>query len=198
MKIDEIDNNIEKYKSDLKFVKSLTISFIALASILGALFCYLHLYLPLSNVQKSAAWESVPATVVSSEIGVKKRDSSSFNKHDLSVYYSIKITYQYEYNGKTYFGDRYDFFRSKDQYSTFGKTQMQEITKQYPRGKKFFCWINPQNPGEAVISRDIHYISLLLSALVTICVPGLAIFLVLGKYKNAKKKFRKEIYEYSE
>ena len=177
-------NNIEKYKSDLKFVKSLTINFIALASILGALFCYLHLYLPLSNVQKSAAWESVPATVVSSEIGVKKRDSSSFNKHDLSVYYSIKITYQYEYNDKTYIGDRYDFFRSKDQYSTFGKTQMQEIIKRYPQGKKIFCWINPQNPEDTVISRDINYTTVLLEAFLFIGIPCLVISLVIRKYKK--------------
>ena len=177
-------NNTEKCQSEFKLAKFATISFITLSIILGCVCSYFKLYLPLQTVQKSAAWESVPATVVSSEIGVEKRDSSSFNKHDLSVYYSIKITYQYEYNGKTYIGDRYDFFRSKDQYNSFGKTQMQEIIKRYPQGKKIFCWINPQNPEDTVISRDINYTTVLLNAFLFIGIPCLVISLVIREYKK--------------
>ena len=179
-------NNTEKCKSEFKLAKFVTISFITFSIVLGCVCSYFKLYLPLQKVQKSTDWQSVPATVVKSKIGSEKQNDPTFSHshYNTSEYYTIQIAYKYEYNGKTYIGDRYDFFRSKDQYSTFGKTQMQEIIKRYPQGKKIFCWINPQNPEDTVISRDINYTTVLLEAFLFIGIPCLVISLVIRKYKK--------------
>ncbi len=68
--------------------------------------------------------------------------------------YTIAISYQYSVGDEEYIGDRYDFFRSKDQYSSAGEDEKQKIVRNHPAGKTVTCFVNPDNPDEAVICRE--------------------------------------------
>ena len=116
---------------------------------------------PLSNVYKSASWESVPAVVTASKLA----ESTGFNRSSKPSY-TIKIEYRYEYNGKICNGDRYDFFRSRNCYCSSGESDMQNIVNNHPAGKKITCLVNPENPDESVISRELYY-----PALVFVIIP---------------------------
>ena len=134
---------------------------VAVIFIVGGIFLFFVVfYLPLSNVYKSASWEPVPAAVTASQLA--ERDGGMNKKAS----YTIKIEYRYEYNGKNYTGDLYDFFRSRNRYFSFGEMQMQDIVDDYPAGKKITCLVNPENPDESVISRELYY-----PALVFVIIP---------------------------
>ena len=143
---------------------------------LGGILCYYFLYRPISLVAKSASWSPNAAVVTSSKVD---RNISHAQKT-----YSIHIDYQYNYQGKTYRGDRYDFFRSKNIY-TSEKDTIEAIVLHHPVGTKITCLVNPENPAESVISRKISYDSLLFGA-----IP--LFFVILGiilLFKSARELF---------
>ncbi len=147
---------------------------------LGGICCYSFLYRPLSLVAKSASWSPNAAVVTSSKVD---RNISRTRKKT-SVSYSIHIDYQYNYQGKTYRGDRYAFFRSKNMY-TSEKGAVEAIVRRHPVGTKMTCLVNPENPAESVISRKISYDSLLVGA-----IP--LFFVILGiilLFKSARELF---------
>lgn len=123
---------------------------------LGGILCYYFLYRPISLVAKSASWSPNAAVVTSS-----KADRNISTKPRT---YSIHINYQYKYQGKTYRGDRYDFFRSKNVY-TSERGAVEAIVLRHPVGTKITCLVNPEKPSESVISREISYDSLLVGAI---------------------------------
>lgn len=129
-----------------------TMIMVALVFIVGGIFFFcILLYIPLNNVYKSASWESVPAVVTASKLAEK---DARINE---KASYTIKIEYRYEYNGKNCTGDQYDFFRSRNRYLSFGELEMQDIVDDHPAGKKITCLVNPENPAESVISRELYY-----------------------------------------
>ena len=146
---------------------------------LGGILCYSFLYRPLSLVAKSASWSPNAAVITSSKV-----DRHISPQKNTSVSYSIHIDYQYNYQGKTYHGDRYDFFRSKNMY-TSEKDTIEAIVLRHPVGTKITCLVNPENPAESVISRKISYYSLLVGA-----IP--LFFVILGiilLFKSARELF---------
>ena len=121
---------------------------------LGGGGCYFFLYRPLQKVMQSSSWITTPATVVKSQLATKSsHQRSRIDRRD----YSIHIDFQYTYKGKSYIGKRYDFFRSLDKYSNGGEEAMQEVVNRHPVGTEITCLVNPENPSESVISREIYF-----------------------------------------
>ena len=151
----------------------------------GIILFFMILYLPLSNFYKSASWKSVPAVVTASKLAEKY----NYGRRN-SVSYSIKIEYRYEFNGKICTGDRYDFFRSRNRYYTFGGLQMQQIVNHHPAGKKITCLVNPENPSESVISRELYYPALAFGIIpVTfLCIGISMVIYLLLDLKRSKRK----------
>ena len=121
---------------------------------LGGCGCYFFLYRLLQKVMQSSSWVTTPATVVKSQLATKSSTQRSrIDRRD----YSIHIDFQYIYKGKSYIGKRYDFFRSLDKYSNGGEEAMQEAVNRHPVGAEITCLVNPENPSESVISREIYF-----------------------------------------
>ena len=160
--------------------KNRELSFVVLL-LLGIVFCLagmfiLHFYLiqPLRMVEKSYSWTSVPAVVSSSRV-----DSCC-----LENICSIKIHYKYTFDKQEYQGERYDFFRSQNKIY-WGKPELQKIVNDYPAGKAIHCLVNPDDPSESVISKDIIFNSLFL-------VPCFLILLGIILFAEAIKTFLKK------
>jgi hypothetical protein len=87
------------------------------------------------------SWQKTPCRIVSSEI--QEQSGSDFH-------YLFAVSYEYEYGGHTYTGSVYKRgYSSSDKYSA-----AQSIVQRYPSGANLFCYVNPGNPGEAVLQRD--------------------------------------------
>ncbi|MBR4221509.1 MAG: DUF3592 domain-containing protein [Victivallales bacterium] len=99
---------------------------------------------PLYKWNDSRHWTTTPAVIVHSSLAYVRPDAESQR---------IDIRYDYEVDGHSYRGTRYDFFRS-DIY-TNPTTSMEQAVADNPIGKHTQCLVNPACPEEAILSRTI-------------------------------------------
>lgn len=98
---------------------------------------------PLMTTRDAQNWISVPAIVVSSKVKSSTDDDGTT--------YSVYIAYQFEIEGKEYYGDRYNLMSV----SSSGYQSKADIVSQYPEGREFNVYVDPDNPEESVINRDV-------------------------------------------
>lgn len=146
---------------------------------LPALFFMMTTGMPLIRRAESRHWIAVPATVTESQL-VTSRGSKGRRL------YRIEITARYEWQGKEYDCDRYDFFRSEMSSST-GAGEMRRIVKEHPVGSKCECLVDPGNPAEAVMSREVPIGSVVLAALFTLVFEALGIGLLVAAIRKKRK-----------
>lgn len=100
---------------------------------------------PMSSYFAARSWQQIPCTIQESRLGVAtgpKRDGRESR---------IEVTYTYSLRGKEYSSSRYDLLGA---YTTTDQREKREILARYPKGTRTLCWVNPENPREAVLKRD--------------------------------------------
>ena len=98
---------------------------------------------PLKDIARAKHWEKAPAIVETSKVRTHSGDDGDT--------YSIAIRYRYTYKSRSYMSERYSFFGG----STSGYSSKARIVEQYPPGRSFTCFVNPEHPAEAVIERQV-------------------------------------------
>lgn len=129
--------------SKTKSAKLATILFGSVFALVGLLMIKPFLITPLQKANDAKTWDSVPATVISSKVKSHSDDDGTT--------YSIYIAYRYEVNGREFTGDRYSFISG----SSSGYEGKAKVVSQYPKGLVFNVFVNPINPGESVIRREL-------------------------------------------
>jgi hypothetical protein len=97
--------------------------------------------LPMLRIHSAADWQTVPCKILRSQVVEHKGD-----KQDT---YSIAISYAYDFGAIHYVGTRYDFWTN----SSSNYDYRREIVDRLHPGAKTVCYVNPEQPGEAVIGR---------------------------------------------
>lgn len=120
--------------------------------VIGILLLWVLTLSPLLLHLASQRWEEVPARVTSSEL-VRSR-SQSTGRRPSDTTYRIAISYEYQYGGKTYLGERYDITRSSGS-TNVGVDEMRRIVRRHPVGMQTRCWVNPADPSQALIDRSL-------------------------------------------
>jgi hypothetical protein len=107
---------------------------------LGSLF-ELFVVREFGRVLSRRSWTKIPCRVVSSEIREQSNDGIPF---------VFTVHYRYEHASHSYTGSMY-----KRNYSGSSKySKAQALAQKYPAGADLFCYVNPDNPSEAVLRRD--------------------------------------------
>ena len=137
---------------------------------------------PLMKIKESEKWPQKPCTIVSSRIKESRGDESTT--------YRVDMTFKYKFSGVEYVGAAYDFMTGSDSdYSSKRK-----VVNRYPVGKSTYCYVNPENPSEAVISRKYNnpwWLALLPLVFILVGAGG-----VIGTL--VRKKKREHIYSSKE
>ncbi|HSU81138.1 MAG TPA: DUF3592 domain-containing protein [Thermoanaerobaculia bacterium] len=130
----------------------------------GAAGSYFVLWKPLSRLFASRSWTETQCDVLSSQVTeVPSSDSST---------YKVDIRYTWTAGGSTRVGSRYDFMAG----SSSGREGKQRIVDRYPPGARVTCWVDPDDPNEAVLYRGlspVYLIGLLPLAFLVIGLGGL-------------------------
>ena len=87
------------------------------------------------------SWKKVACTIISSEVQ---------EQSDSEEPYALAVRYRYEYGGQSYTSSGYK--RNYSGSASYSGTQ--ELTQKYPSGWKTCCYVNPADPGHAVLKRD--------------------------------------------
>jgi hypothetical protein len=119
--------------------------FFAVFLAVGLAVSYALLFRPALKLVKARHWAPTACTILSSDVG---RHSGSKGGST----YSIDITYEYEAPGGIYRSGDYDFMGA----SSSGYDGKADVVKRYPPGIRATCYVNPEDPREAVLNRDFQ------------------------------------------
>ena len=119
-------------------------AFFSIFAIAGGAMLYPLGIRPIARTIDAGNWRPTPCKVLRAE--VRSHDS------DDGTTYSAYILYEYEYNGRTYKCDRFDFVGG----SSSGYERKARIVEQYRTAANPTCYVNPKDPSEAVLKRGFH------------------------------------------
>jgi hypothetical protein len=102
------------------------------------------LLLPLYRSWMARSWSEVPCTILTSGVQSKSEIKGGTT-------FQIAIIYSYVVNGREYTGNRYDFIPV----ATIGYRSKAEVVRQYTRGTQRPCLVNPDDPAQAVLTRQV-------------------------------------------
>lgn len=132
---------ISDRQADPKKGRRYAASFCLMFLLAGAFMSYFFLIRPTFRILSARSWTQIPCTILSSE--VKTHDNSEGDT------YSVAITYRYTFGGNEYQSSRYDFFGG----SSSGYGAKQAIVSRHPPGSVRSCFVDPDNPPQAVLER---------------------------------------------
>jgi len=100
---------------------------------------------PISKANAAKNWPETPCKIIWSRVQTHKGEDSDT--------YSVDIFYEYEYEGQIHRSNRYGFIGG----SSSGYDSKKAIVAKYPRGSMQSCYVNTDQPLEAVLKRDLGF-----------------------------------------
>ena len=111
----------------------------------GGLGLYGAFLRPVGSIIAARTWVPTPCTIIASAVKEHRRSGGDRT-------YSLEITYSYLFKGKPHQSDLYDFFSGSS--SSLGWRNA--VVDSLPPGRVTTCYVNPREPSQAVINRDLH------------------------------------------
>lgn len=115
--------------------------FFGIFLLVGAGFFVPFFLLPALRVVEARSWQPVPCEIVSS--GVREHAGEDGST------YSVEALYRYRLDGREYLADRYRFLGG----SSSGHAAKAAAVARIPAGAEVTCYVNPNDPFDAVIER---------------------------------------------
>ena len=112
--------------------------FLAMA---GLLFTWV-LWRAYTRAAETRTWLETPCLIVSSRVQSERPSPNSNLAH------RAEIRYAYEFNGQPMTGTKVKRVES----ATVHEERARAVVAQYPAGTSSICYVNPANPGEAILS----------------------------------------------
>lgn len=124
-------------------------------------------------------WERVPARVQFTDLIVKHSDTTT---------YRVVARYEYDYQGQRYVGERVGLDAAgSDNIGTWHQDMHAQLRAAQDRGG-FMVWVNPANPDESVVDRDIRWGLFVFRVPFALLFTGVGIAVLLGARYTAKKE----------
>jgi hypothetical protein len=127
---------------DKKRGVALMYALFALFLVVGSVGFYFIGLQPAIRILLARDWIRTPCVVIDARV----RSNTGSN----SKTYRINILYSYKFKGKRYKSNQYNFVRG----STAEHDRKTAIVKRHPPGTLTVCWVNPDNPSDAVLDRS--------------------------------------------
>jgi len=112
--------------------------------VLPSLMFYFFFLRPLRRVRSARFWRETPCVIVASSVSEDAQESGV---------YRILVTYQYEFAGRYYSSNRYSFTIG----ATAGYGGKKRVAKRLASGARAICYVNPDDPADAVIKRGLTW-----------------------------------------
>ena len=139
---------------------------------LPALMFYFCFWIPFRRVRSAKSWMKTPCVIVSSSVDEDTGDSGL---------YRIGVTYEYGFRGHQYRASRYNFSIG----ATAGTLGKKRIVRRLPPGTKTVCYVNPQDPGDAVIDRGLTWDAVFMGGFAIVCFGAFLFFFFTGLASGA-------------
>ena len=126
-------------------------------------------------------WEEVPARIVRTELQASKGSKSTT--------YRVTAEYVYQYGGREYRGTSVALYGGPDNIGSFHQDAHRELSKYQRTRRLFHCYVNPRQPAEAILYRNLRWEMVAFQSLFVLAFGGVGFGIlvagVLG-YRKAK------------
>ena len=120
-------------------------------------------------------WQEVPATLNSIDVKSHSGDSTT---------YSLEGHFDYRYNGRSYTGEQVSYYSGSDNIGSWHSEMEQKIRIAAGQGR-LTAWVNPDNPQESYLVRDIRWAKLGFMSIFFLVFAGAgAAVVVYGRYSG--------------
>ena len=85
--------------------------------------------------------------------------------------YQAEASYSYEYGGRTYAGTKVALGGGSDNLGSFQRDAADELSQHKEQGRPFRCYVDPENPADAVLYRELRWPLLLLLSVFPLAFP---------------------------
>lgn len=129
-------------------------------------------------------WLPVSMTITSTQLDV--------NTGDDSTTYQVLATYQYDYQGQHYTGDRVTFDSGSDNIGDFHQ-ETHALLRQHLNAEPWTGYINPQQPSHSVLIREIRWGKFAFMMAFPLIFGGAGVGIMLaGRWSSRKAKQKAE------
>ncbi|HSS50971.1 MAG TPA: DUF3592 domain-containing protein, partial [Thermoanaerobaculia bacterium] len=118
------------------------VAFFGVFFLVGLAVFYFVTVRPVMSYVAARSWQETTCTVLSSEVASHPGSDSTT--------YSVDVVYTYSFGGRAFQAKRYGFLGG----SSSGRAGKEEIVARYPPGARVSCWIDPNQPDQAVLNRE--------------------------------------------
>jgi Protein of unknown function (DUF3592) len=125
------------------------------------------------------SWDQAPAQILHAELEVHQGDDSTT--------YSVEARYTYEYEGQQYTGTRVAISGSADNIGSFQQDAYDELSRHRDSEQPFLCFVNPGDPSDAVLYRNLRWELLMLQSTFAIVFGGAGFGLMAVGLYSARK-----------
>jgi hypothetical protein len=133
--------------------------------------------LPIRNAASAKSWIETPCKIIWSRVVTHEGDDGDT--------YSVDIFYEYEADGELQRSNRYGFVGG----SSSGRSGKQAIVRRYPRGSQQVCYVDPDDPLEAVLKPELGasiFLAIIPAIFALIGGGGLAAMWIGGRKETRK------------
>ena len=141
--------------------------------LIGAAVAFFTVIRPLMLLDRARSWVETPAEILSLELQ-RNRGSKG------GTTYQIKMRYRYQFNGKTHDSERFTALGGFDNTSSYHQKHYHHYKPLFDAKKPVTCWVDPDNPAEAIIDRAPRFEQFAFLNLFTFGFALAGIFLLLG------------------
>lgn len=121
------------------------VALFGLPFLVGGLFCLWSMTLyPALEWWQARSWVEADAVIEKAWLKVTRG-----SEHDS---YEVAVDFRYRYRGMAHAGSRHSFVSSS---TNIGATGMTQTVERLKPGQKVSCWVNPDDPHQAVIDRSL-------------------------------------------
>ncbi len=136
--------------------------------------------------RKMQQWQETPAIILGAKLE-QHADS------DGGVTYEAHAEYAYEYGGRRYTARRVALGGGSDNIGTFQQKVYRQLREHELSGRPFRCFVNPANPAEAVLFRDLRWEMVAFKTIFAVAFGGVGFGLMaLGLFGARKAKEEKK------
>jgi Protein of unknown function (DUF3592) len=121
--------------------------FFGVFTLVGGILGYFFIGRPLQTYFAAKDWPETPCEIVRSSVVPHAGSKGSST-------YSIDITYRYEVRGRELQSSTYSI-TSLSGSSSAGRSSKEKVVARYPAGMKTVCYVNPEDPTDTLLNRDL-------------------------------------------
>lgn len=125
------------------------------------------------DVERARSWNKVPAEITACVLHRHRGSKGGYS-------YSVTAQYTYEVDDKKFNANKVSFYSGSDNIGRFHQNTFHRLETARHTKKSFPCWVNPENPAEAVLIRDLRPEMMAFHLLFVVMFGGVAIGLLCG------------------